>query len=143
VVVAHFNVSGSGILYGKKQPPLPGLSGGKHNRIPLTRQARRGGGEFYKKCAFPKSEYRVKLPVRIRKSAFIRVIIVSMQIHINGQITTIASGISIATLLYEKGLSSAPVVVEQNRTILQPEEYERVLLADNDQVEIIRFVGGG
>ncbi len=74
---------------------------------------------------------------------FLRVIIDSMQIHINGHATIIESGISIATLLREKGLSSAPVVVEQNRTILQPEEYERVLLAENDQVEIIRFVGGG
>ncbi len=50
---------------------------------------------------------------------------------------------TVTGLLQELGVPSASVVIELNRAILQPDSYATVLLQNNDQVEIIRFVGGG
>ena len=66
-----------------------------------------------------------------------------MQIHLNGSTRTVAPAMTVAGLVQELGVPSASVVVELNRAILQPDSYATVLLQDNDQVEIIRFVGGG
>ncbi len=66
-----------------------------------------------------------------------------MQIQLNGSAKTIPEAMTVTGLLQELGLVSASVVVELNRAILQPESYATILLQDNDQVEIIRFVGGG
>lgn len=66
-----------------------------------------------------------------------------MQIQLNGSIKTVPEAMTVTGLLQELGLASASVVVELNRAILQPESYATILLQDNDQVEIIRFVGGG
>jgi len=66
-----------------------------------------------------------------------------MQIQLNGSIKTVPEAMTVTGLLQDLGLASASVVVELNRAILQPESYTTILLQDNDQVEIIRFVGGG
>ncbi len=66
-----------------------------------------------------------------------------MQILINGSTKTMTAAITVASLLQEMSVPSGSVVVELNRAILQPDSYATVLLQDNDQVEIIRFVGGG
>jgi thiamine biosynthesis protein ThiS len=66
-----------------------------------------------------------------------------MQIRLNGSTKTISEAMTVTGLLEELGVPSASVVIELNRAILQPDSYATVLLQDNDQVEIIRFVGGG
>lgn len=66
-----------------------------------------------------------------------------MQIHLNGSPKTIPDSMTVATLLQELGVPSTSVVVELNTTIIQPDGYANVLLQDHDQVELIRFVGGG
>jgi thiamine biosynthesis protein ThiS len=71
------------------------------------------------------------------------VILFFMQIQLNGSSKTIPEAMTVAGLVQELGVPSASVVIELNRAILQPDSYATVLLQDNDQVEIIRFVGGG
>jgi thiamine biosynthesis protein ThiS len=71
------------------------------------------------------------------------VVIVGMQIQLNGSTRTITPAMTVAGLVRELGVPSASVVIEHNRAILQPDSYATVLLEDNDHVEIIRFVGGG
>ena len=66
-----------------------------------------------------------------------------MQIQLNGTPKTIPDSMTVATLLQELGISTASVVVELNKTIIQPDGYAASSLHDNDQVELIRFVGGG
>ena len=66
-----------------------------------------------------------------------------MQIQLNGTPKTIPDSMTVATLLQELGVSTASVVVELNKTIIQPECYAAVSLQDNDHMELIRFVGGG
>lgn len=66
-----------------------------------------------------------------------------MQIQLNGSPKTITDPMTVATLLQELGVPATSVVVELNRTIIQPDGYATVSLQDNDHVELIRFVGGG
>lgn len=40
-------------------------------------------------------------------------------------------------------LTPETVVVELNTTIIQPDSYDSTDIGEGDQVEIIRFVGGG
>ncbi len=66
-----------------------------------------------------------------------------MQIHLNGSLKTITKSMTVAKLLQELGVPAASVVVELNKTIIQPDCYIATSLQENDQVELIRFVGGG
>jgi len=66
-----------------------------------------------------------------------------MQIQLNGSTKTIPPATTVAGLVQELGVPLTSVVIELNRAIIQPDSYATVLLQNNDQVEIIRFVGGG
>lgn len=66
-----------------------------------------------------------------------------MQIHLNGSPKTITDPMTVDMLLQELGVPSTSVVVELNKTIMQPDSYATTSLQDNDQMELIRFVGGG
>ncbi|MBU0663550.1 MAG: sulfur carrier protein ThiS [Proteobacteria bacterium] len=66
-----------------------------------------------------------------------------MQIHLNGSPKTITDSTTVAMLLHELGVPSTSVVVELNKTIIQPDCYATTSFQDNDQMELIRFVGGG
>ena len=66
-----------------------------------------------------------------------------MHIILNGEHKEFESTITVNELLSSLNLVPDTVVVELNSEILQPESYTATKLADNDQVEIIRFVGGG
>ena len=66
-----------------------------------------------------------------------------MQIQLNGSPKTITDLITVARLLQELGVPITSVVVELNKTIIQPDCYATTSLKDNDQMELIRFVGGG
>jgi thiamine biosynthesis protein ThiS len=67
----------------------------------------------------------------------------AMQIHLNGSPKTIPDSTTVTTLLLELGVPVSSVVVELNKTIIQPDSYAMTSLHDNDQMELIRFVGGG
>ncbi len=65
------------------------------------------------------------------------------EIHLNGNLETVAEGMSIAALLEAKGVDPKRVVVELNRRILPREELVSALLYTGDVVEVVTFVGGG
>jgi len=66
-----------------------------------------------------------------------------LEIILNGQPVTIAEGTTIAALLASKNLNPRLVVVEINREILDRSRFEQVVLNSGDQVEIVKFLGGG
>lgn len=66
-----------------------------------------------------------------------------MQIQLNGSPKTITDLTTVARLLQELGVPITSVVVELNKIIIQPDCYATTFLKDNDQMELIRFVGGG
>ena len=66
-----------------------------------------------------------------------------MQIICNGQQREIKKGESLSSLLVSLDLPADSVVAEINKQIIDRDQYETIRLSDGDQVELIRFVGGG
>ncbi len=66
-----------------------------------------------------------------------------MNIKVNGSNKSFQGVSTVADLLHNLQLPPENVVVELNTSIIQPESYSTATLAEGDQVEIIRFVGGG
>jgi len=66
-----------------------------------------------------------------------------MNITVNGSNKVFQGISSVTDLLKTLQLPSETVVVELNTIIIQPDSYNSAKLFEGDQVEIIRFVGGG
>jgi len=66
-----------------------------------------------------------------------------MKVTVNGDITELPDGTSVAELLASSGLSDKRVAVELNRVIIQRDAYGSAFLKDGDMLEILSFVGGG
>ena len=66
-----------------------------------------------------------------------------MIVNINGKKEEVGKNISIDTLLKLKELDPGRVVVEQNRSIIPGDRWGDTLILENDNIEIISFVGGG
>ncbi|MFA5927796.1 MAG: sulfur carrier protein ThiS [Candidatus Margulisiibacteriota bacterium] len=66
-----------------------------------------------------------------------------MQINVNGQTRTISQDLSLKALLKELKLDPNLIAVEKNGEIISHDLYSKVVLNNNDQLELIRFMGGG
>ena len=66
-----------------------------------------------------------------------------MQILCNGQQQDIPEDTSLSALLDNLTLPPDSVVVEINTQIINRDQYETTRLTEGDQLELIRFVGGG
>jgi len=65
-----------------------------------------------------------------------------MLIKVNGQQREVSQGMTIRALIEDHKLSPQKVAVELNRRLLRSEKYDTAL-SENDEVEIVTFVGGG
>jgi sulfur carrier protein len=66
-----------------------------------------------------------------------------MNIRINGNEQSLQGNISIFELIKERGLNPARIVVEHNYGIIPKEKWADTLLNEEDNIEIVSFVGGG
>ncbi len=66
-----------------------------------------------------------------------------MKVRINGENILLPGQASIATIIAERKINPEVVIVEYNGVILSRENWGRVLLKEEDALEIISFVGGG
>ncbi|MBT4878638.1 MAG: sulfur carrier protein ThiS [Alphaproteobacteria bacterium] len=66
-----------------------------------------------------------------------------MQITLNGERVKISANLNITNLLAKYELSENKVAIELNREIIPISDYHHTILQENDQVEIVEFVGGG
>ncbi len=66
-----------------------------------------------------------------------------MNIVLNGKVREIGDSISLLQLLDELSLHPQQVAVEINREIVKRDRYEHYYIQDGDEIEILRFVGGG
>lgn len=66
-----------------------------------------------------------------------------MYINCNGRQQPISDTTTLQDLLRELDLAPDNVVAEINTKIIDRDQYETLRLSDGDQVELIRFVGGG
>ncbi len=66
-----------------------------------------------------------------------------MRIRLNGSERTAQVGWTVGDLLRNLGVPAFGTAVEVNGVILEGEERENRLLAEEDVVEVVRVVGGG
>ena len=66
-----------------------------------------------------------------------------MQIILNGKPHALAEPMSVAQLLESLGLAGELVAVERNLEIVPKALRGQALLKEGDQVEVLRFMGGG
>jgi sulfur carrier protein len=66
-----------------------------------------------------------------------------MRIRLNGEPYESPDGVTVAGLLKRLGIQEARVAVELNLNILPKEQYATTALKEDDQLEVVHFVGGG
>jgi len=66
-----------------------------------------------------------------------------MKITLNGEPHSLDGPTPVARLIAELKLKPNRVAVEINQTVVPKADYERTLINDGDQVEVVNFVGGG
>ena len=62
---------------------------------------------------------------------------------LNGKKEELAGGLSIAEVLKKKNLRPEVVTVEYNDRILTREEFPKIIIENNDRIELVFFMGGG
>ena len=67
----------------------------------------------------------------------------TLAVTVNGERREAPAGATVLSLLVSLELDPAHVVVEHNGEILRREDFSAAPLAEDDTLEIIRFVGGG
>ena len=66
-----------------------------------------------------------------------------IEIQLNGEVKSLHSSATIAEMVTELGLDSRKIAIEQNRSIIPKSAYSNTLIAANDAIEIVAFMGGG
>ena len=66
-----------------------------------------------------------------------------MQVSVNGETSDVAADTTVLSLIESLGLSPKTVVVQRNEEIVERSDFGAVQLQAGDQLELVRFVGGG
>ncbi len=66
-----------------------------------------------------------------------------MQVTINGKPRDVQPSLRLRALLVELALDPRTTLVEHNRVVIARQSYDDLVLQDGDQLELVRFVGGG
>jgi len=66
-----------------------------------------------------------------------------LTIRLNGEPFEIAGPVTISALLAELNIDPRIVAVEHNVSVIKRQQYDRTIVREGDEVEIVRFVGGG
>jgi thiamine biosynthesis protein ThiS len=65
-----------------------------------------------------------------------------MNVKVNGEPQSLPDGTTVRGVVEHNKLSVDKVAVELNRRLVRTAQYDRVL-QENDEIEIVTFVGGG
>lgn len=66
-----------------------------------------------------------------------------MRITVNGEARTVGEGTTLRGLLTELHVDAKTVVVQRNADVVGRAAFETTELADGDELELVRLVGGG
>ena len=66
-----------------------------------------------------------------------------MTIRLNGEAYDIAGPVTISALLAALNIDPRIVAVEHNVVVVKRQQYDETMIREGDEVEIVRFVGGG
>jgi sulfur carrier protein len=66
-----------------------------------------------------------------------------MRVHVNGEAREVPEGTTVAGLIAQLGMGAGPVAVERNREVVPRADHATTVLAADDHLEVVHFVGGG
>lgn len=66
-----------------------------------------------------------------------------MKLTVNGEGLEIPGDLTLLALLSQLNVALERVAVELNLSVIDKNQFDQVVLKDNDKIEIINFVGGG
>ncbi len=66
-----------------------------------------------------------------------------MLVTVNGESRDVAADLTVGELIKQLALNPKTVVAQRNGEIVPRESFHAVRLNDGDEVDIVRFVGGG
>jgi len=66
-----------------------------------------------------------------------------LTIRLNGEPYDIAGPVTISALLAALNIDPRIVAVEHNVVVVKRQQYDETMIREGDEVEIVRFVGGG
>jgi sulfur carrier protein len=66
-----------------------------------------------------------------------------IKIKLNGEERLLEKPLDVSSLLLMLELPAENLIVELNRELLHKTKYEQTIIANGDELELIRFVGGG
>jgi sulfur carrier protein len=66
-----------------------------------------------------------------------------MHIKINGKPHTLPAALSVAGLMQHLQVDAKQIAIERNREIVPRSKHAEVMVAEGDDIEIVRFIGGG
>jgi thiamine biosynthesis protein ThiS len=66
-----------------------------------------------------------------------------LTIRLNGEPFEIAGPVTISALLAELNIDPRIVAVEHNVEVIKRQLYDQTVVREGDEIEIVRFVGGG
>jgi sulfur carrier protein len=67
----------------------------------------------------------------------------TLNIRLNGDTVELPGPMTVRELLAHLGIDPRRVAVEHNLAVVKRPAYEKTVVADGDEVEVVNFVGGG
>jgi len=66
-----------------------------------------------------------------------------LRVYVNGEAKELSDHISLSELITQLNLPAGRIAVELNRNVVRRNDWSTTMLADDDSLEIVHFVGGG
>ena len=66
-----------------------------------------------------------------------------MRVEINGESRELPEGLSLNDLIRELSLAPERIAVELNHEVVRRQEWPLTMIANDDRIELVHFVGGG
>ena len=66
-----------------------------------------------------------------------------IKIRVNGKVKTLQSRIYLSKLIKTLKIPIKKVAIEVNQEIVDKKKLDKILLKNNDRIEIVHFIGGG
>jgi sulfur carrier protein len=68
---------------------------------------------------------------------------IKIKIKINGKFSSINNNLSISKFLEQLKIPLKKVAIELNQEIIDKNKIDKIILKNNDKIEIVHFIGGG
>tara|TARA_Y100000992_G_C21165729_1_gene443402 strand:+ start:451 stop:663 length:213 start_codon:yes stop_codon:yes gene_type:complete len=66
-----------------------------------------------------------------------------IKIKINGKVKTINQNVNLSNLLKDLRIPIKKVAIELNKEIIDKKKLIKIILKNDDKIEIVHFIGGG